>query len=190
MPATMFLPPLRVLTAALLLTAPLAALAAPTGQEPGSASTPAGRSLLSGWTFGYSPYTVHYSNAKQEHDWEPEKQKHSYVWLLQAEKSLEGRSLAGLAVFSNSFGQPTQYAYYGWRFQPFDALPGLYTKLTGGLIHGYKYPYDKKIPLNNRNGWGLTAIPALGYQITPEWSTQLNVLGSAGVMFQINYTVR
>lgn len=183
MPATMFLPPLRLLTAALLLASPLVGHAgAADGQSKGSA--------LSGWSFGFSPYTLHYSDAKQEHDWEPEKQKHSYVWLLQAEKALEGRSLAGLAVFSNSFGQPTQYAYYGWRFQPFDAMPGLYAKLTGGVIHGYKHPYDKKIPLNNRHGWGLTAIPALGYQITPEWSTQLNILGSAGVMFQINYTVR
>lgn len=185
---TMLPPSLRVLTAAILLTTPLLSHADSTA--PGAPPASAERSPLSGWTFGYSPFTVHYSDAKQENDWEPEKQKHSYVWLLQAEKALEGRSLAGLAVFSNSFGQPTQYAYYGWRFQPFDALPGLYTKLTAGIIHGYKFPYDKKIPLNHRNGWGLTAIPAVGYQITPEWSTQVNVLGSAGLMFQINYTVR
>ena len=36
-------------------------------------------SRLSGWTFGYSPYTLHYSDAKKENDWEPDDQKHSYV---------------------------------------------------------------------------------------------------------------
>ena len=58
------------------------------------------------------------------------------------------------------------------------------------MIHGYKYPYNKKIPFNNRHGWGLTAIPALGYDFTPNWGGQINVLGNAGLMFQINYTIR
>jgi hypothetical protein len=35
-------------------------------------------------------------------------------------------------------------------------------KLTGGLLHGYKEPYDDKIPLNNL-GVAPAAIPALGY---------------------------
>ena len=41
---------------------------------------------LAGWTFGYAPYTWHYSDAKKENEWEPDEQKHAYVWLLQAEK--------------------------------------------------------------------------------------------------------
>jgi hypothetical protein len=146
-------------------------------------------SAWSGWSLGYSPYTYHYSDAKQEHAWEPEEQKHSYVWLLQAEKTLDARHIAGFAVFSNSFGQPSQYGYYGWRFRPFDSTPQLFVKLTAGIIHGYKYPYDKKIPLNNHHGWGITAIPAVGYDFTPNWGGQINVLGNAGVMFQLNYSV-
>ncbi|MDR3003458.1 MAG: hypothetical protein LBV14_04410 [Acidovorax sp.] len=146
-------------------------------------------SAWSGWSLGYSPLTYHYSDAKQEHAWEPEEQKHSYVWLLQAEKTLDARHIAGFAVFSNSFGQPSQYGYYGWRFRPFDSTPQLFVKLTAGIIHGYKYPYDKKIPLNNRHGWGITAIPAVGYDFTPNWGGQVNVLGNAGVMFQLNYSV-
>lgn len=126
-------------------------------------------SRLSGWTFGYSPYTLHYSDAKKENDWEPDDQKHSYVWLLQAEKALDERHIAGLAIFSNSFGQFTQYAYYGWQFRPFDSMPKFYAKITGGIIHGYKEPYEKKIPLNHKSGWGITAIPAIGYQVTPNW---------------------
>lgn len=147
-------------------------------------------SALSGWMFGYAPFDWHFSDAKKEHDFEPDEQKHAYVWLLQAEKQLDDRHVAGFAYFRNSFGQPSQYAYYGWRFRPFDSMPGLFVKLTGGVIHGYKYPYNKKIPFNNRHGWGITAIPALGYDFTPNWGGQINVLGNAGLMFQINYTVR
>lgn len=147
-------------------------------------------SALSGWTFGIAPYTYHFSDAKQEHDFEPAHEKHSYVWLLNAEKRLDDRHVAGLAIFSNSFGQPSQFAYYGWRFQPFDSTPQLFFKLTGGLIHGYKYPYHKKIPLNTRSGWGLTAIPAVGWSFSPEWSTQVNLLGNSAVMFQLNYSIR
>jgi len=36
----------------------------------------------------------------------------------------------------------------------------------------------------------VTAIPAVGYQFTPQWSGQVNILGKAGLMFQVNYTVR
>lgn len=143
-----------------------------------------------GWTFGLSPYTLHYSDAKKENEWEPDNEKHSYVWLVQAEKRLDARHIAGLALFSNSFGQFTQYAYYGWQFQPLDSLPGLYAKVTAGVIHGYKEPYHKKIPFNHKSGWGVTAIPAIGYQITPHWSAQVNILGNAGLMAQINYTLR
>lgn len=145
---------------------------------------------LAGWTFGYAPYTWHYSDAKKENEWEPDEQKHAYVWLLQAEKQLDERQLAGLALFNNSFGQFTQYLYYGWRFQPFKRAPGFYAKLTGGLIHGYREPYHKKIPFNHSSGWGVTAIPAVGYQFTPQWSGQVNILGKAGLMFQVNYSVR
>ena len=147
-------------------------------------------SALAGWTIGYAPYTYHFSDAKKGHDFEPEDEKHKYVWLVTAEKQLDERQVAGLALFSNSFGQFSQYAYYGWMFRPFDSTQQLYFKLTGGVIHGYKYPYNKKIPLNNKNGWGLTAIPAVGYDFTKNWGAQVNVLGNAGLMFQLNYTVR
>ena len=147
-------------------------------------------SALSGWMFGYAPLDWHFSDAKKENDFEPDEQKHAYVWLIQAEKELDERHIAGFAYFRNSFGQPSQYAYYGWRFRPFDSTPGLFFKVTGGIIHGYKFPYNKKIPFNNRHGWGITAIPAVGYDFNRNWGAQINVLGNAGVMFQLNYTVR
>jgi len=158
------------------------------GAQPAEAAAPG--STLAGWTFGVSPYSLHYSDARKEHDWEPDTQRHSHVWLLQAEKALDERHSAGLALFKNSFGQPTQYLYYGWRFRPLDSTPGLFIKLTGGVIHGYKAPYHKKIPFNNPSGWGVTAIPAVGYEFTKNWSVQVNILGNAGLMLHISYTVR
>ena len=149
-----------------------------------------GSSALSGWTFGYAPYTYHFSDAKKEHDYEPDDEKHKYVWLINAEKQLDERQVAGFAYFSNSFGQPSQYAYYGWQFRPVSAAPQLFFKITGGVIHGYKYPYHKKIPLNNKNGWGLTAIPAMGWNFDDHWGAQLNLLGKSALMFQLNYSIR
>ncbi|MBF5004551.1 hypothetical protein [Diaphorobacter caeni] len=147
-------------------------------------------SPLAGWTLGYAPYTYHFSDAKKEHDFEPDDEKHKYVWLVTAEKQFGERNVAGLALFSNSFGQFSQYAYYGWMFRPFDSTQQFYVKLTGGVIHGYKYPYNKKIPLNNKSGWGVTVIPAVGWDFSSHWGAQLNLLGNSGLMFQANYTFR
>ena len=120
-----------------------AALAQTSNSPPGAdnAGTP---SALSGWMFGYAPFDWHFSDARKENDFEPDEQKHAYVWLIQAEKELDERHIAGFAYFKNSFGQPSQYAYYGWRFRPFDSAPSLFIKITGGIIHGYKFPLTRK----------------------------------------------
>ena len=173
------------LSAALLCIFSNMACAADTDSQ-GSASS----SAFSGWTFGYAPYTYHFSDAKKEHDYEPDDEKHNYVWLINAEKQLDEHQVAGFAYFSNSFGQPSQYAYYGWQIRPLSGTPQLFFKLTGGVIHGYKYPYHKKIPLNNKNGWGLTAIPAVGWNFDEHWGGQLNLLGKSALMFQLNYSIR
>lgn len=171
--------------------APLAIIVAAMGSAQAQAPNEgASNSALSGWTFSASPYTLHFSKAEKEHDFEPDNPEHSYVWLLGAEKRLSQRNFAGFAWFSNSFGQPTQYLYYGWRFEPISSLPQLYFKLSAGVIHGYKEPFHKKIPFNSRSGWGVTAIPAVGWQFSPEAALQVNVLGTAGLMFQFNYTFK
>ncbi len=173
---------------AVLPLAIIAAAAVPVtaqAQSDGSAA-----SALSGWTFSVSPYTYHFSKAEKENAFEPDSIKHSYVWMLGAEKRLSQRNFAGFVWFSNSFGQPTQYLYYGWRFEPISAAPQLFLKLSAGVIHGYKEPYHKKIPFNSKSGWGFTAIPAIGWQFSPELSMQVDVLGTAGVMFQFNYTFK
>ena len=137
------------------------------GAQP--APSDSGSRALSGWTFGVSPWTVHYSQARKEHDFEPDTQRHSYVWLVQAEKALDERHIAGLALFKNSFGQPTQYLYYGWQWRPLDSAPGLFVKLTGGVIHGYKEPYpqdpvqrQERLGPDGDSGRGLRLFTPLG----------------------------
>ena len=152
-------------------------------------SEAAASSFLNGWTLGYAPYTYHFSDAKKEHDFEPENEKHKYVWLLNAEKQLDTHQVAGFALFSNSFGQASQYAYYGWQVRPFSSTPQLFFKLTGGVIHGYKYPYHEKIPFNSKDGWGLTLIPAMGWNLNEHWGGQVNLLGKSALMFQLNYRI-
>lgn len=145
---------------------------------------------LDGWTLGVAPYTYHFSDARKEHSFEPDDERHADVWLVTAERRFDEHQLAGLALFNNSFGQFSQYAYYGWQFRPWNAHPQLFLKLTGGVIHGYKYPYHKKIPFNNRNGWGVTVIPGVGWDFDRHWGAQVNVLGTSALMFQVNYMFR
>lgn len=181
----------RVSSLALLVAGmACSALAGAQGATPTAAPAPVAQSAWPSWTLGVAPYTYHFSEARQEHAFEPQAQRHSKVWLLSAEKHLDAKSFVGLALFSNSFGQPSQYLYYGQRWEPLDSAPPLFVKLTGGVIHGYREPYHRKIPLNTRSGWGVTVIPAMGWQFSPQWDAQLNVLGSAGLMLQINYTLR
>ena len=175
------------MASALLATS---AVASAQGVASAAADTSAAESAWTGWTLGASPYTYHFSEARQEHSFEPASQRHSYVWLLEAEKQIDANAFVGFAVFSNSFGQPSQYLFYGRRWQPLDSTPQLFIKLTGGVIHGYREPYHKKIPFNTRSGWGLTAIPAVGWQFSREWGAQVNLLGTAGVMLQLNYSLR
>ena len=46
--------------------------------------------------------------------------------LIQGEWNVTTQWLAGLSLFDNSFGQPTQYLYGGYRFRPFDSAQPLY----------------------------------------------------------------
>jgi hypothetical protein len=140
------------------------------------------------WTLMASPLTLHYSDLKNE-TLAPE-DKHKYVWLVGAEKMVTNRYFAGAAFFSNSFGQPTQYVYAGAKFRPIDDAPKFFAKVSAGVIHGYKAPYDKKIPVNTASGWGLAIIPSIGWDINEQFAAQLNVLGVAGLMLQMNATIK
>ena len=155
---------------AALLTAALSLLAC--GTSFAQSEDAHGRLMLQ-----FAPGVIHF-------DPSPDHVNHS--WLVGAEYIWPKRWLAGFAYFNNSFGQKSQYAYggYSWVLHG-DAAQYLYLKLTGGVVIGYREPYEDKLPVNN-NGIGLGVIPGLGYQYE-RFNVQMNVLGTAGLMFTFGY---
>lgn len=127
------------------------------------------------WEVLIGPFAIHWSN-------NPE---HKHVYLLGIERAQADGYIWGFSAFSNSFGQPSAYAYYGYRWDDLFGYPKVYAKLTGGIIYGYKYPYENKIPFNH-DGVGLGVIPAIGYRFTPRDAVQVEMLGTAGLMFTYN----
>ena len=79
------------------------------------------------WYFQTSVYTQHF-HPKPEHN--------NQQLLLGIERNRDDSYLWGGATFLNSFEQRSVYAYAGKRFD-FGQSP-FYSKLTVGLIHGYK----------------------------------------------------
>lgn len=126
------------------------------------------------WKFTAVPYMHHWHH-------NPE---HRQVAILSLEKQQDPKQLLGLAVFSNSFGQPSAYAYAGYQQQDFLDTPRLSAKVTAGIIYGYTGKYADKVPLNY-NGYSPGIVPALGYQVSTRNNVQLMVLGTAG--FALGY---
>lgn len=97
------------------------------------------------------------------------------------------RTHFGMSLFDNSYGQFSQSVYAGleWDWKP--ALGGdLFLSLSAGLIHGYKEPYEDKIPLNNALGVGVTLVPSIGWQ-RGKLGFAATLTGTA-VAFRISYT--
>lgn len=114
---------------------------------------------------------------------DPDHARHS--WLIGAEWQRASRWLAGYAYFNNSYGQKSHYLY-GGRWWPVAAnAPEWYVKLTGGVIAGYKPPFEDKIPFNH-DGIAPGLIPAVGYKAS-RLNIQMNFLGRAGLMVTFGY---
>jgi len=78
------------------------------------------------------------------------------------------RTHFGISLFDNSYGQFSQSAYAGLEWDWTRALGGdVFLSLSAGLVHGYKEPYEDKLPLNSALGVGLTLVPAIGWQRGP-----------------------
>ncbi len=123
-------------------------------KNPGSQWLSELKSLNAEETYVYtSLYTNHY---------DPEPDHVNDQNMLGFENGLGGVRLWGLAIFDNSFGQESQYLYLGQKWRAFESDQWYY-KLTAGLLHGYKEPYDDKIPLNDL-GVAPAIVPALGYR--------------------------
>lgn len=159
---------LKLLVTCGMLLAAGPALAAPEEAPQGTADAGA-------WRLEFSPLTYHYRFSEDHKD----------VWALGLERQSPDQSLYGLTVFSNSFGQPSAYAYYGRVFNNvWDRSESLYLKLTAGVIYGYKVPFEDKVLLNYE-GFSPAIIPAVGWRLNPDWSVQTNFLGTAAIMLMV-----
>jgi len=125
-----------------------------------------------------SVYTLHF-NSDPNH---VNQQK-----LVLGEWNVTEQWLVGASFFDNSFGQPSQYVYGGYRFRPFKELQPLYFKLTAGLVHGYKGEYQDKIPFNS-SGVAPVIIPSIGYCIN-RYCSELVIFGTAGMLVTFGVTI-
>ena len=131
------------------------------------------------WRVMASPYTYHFSRDPN----------HSHVYMLGLEKQDAEAWIIGGSLFQNSFGQPSAYLYGGKRFNGLTRFEPLFVQVTGGLLYGYKPPYDKKVPLNYK-GFSPGAVLSVGWQFTPMLSAQANFLGNSALMFQVSADFR
>ncbi len=123
-----------------------------------------------------SPYTLHFSPSEE----------HRNVYMVGLEREHTSGKLDGLTLFSNSFGQPSIFIYpWGGIYHGIWGVKSLSFKWTAGLLYGYVEPYENKVPLNHK-GFSPGAIIALAYEFKPGWSAQIDLLGTAGLMFQLN----
>lgn len=133
------------------------------------------------WRLMGSPYTVHYH---KDNDGE-----HQPVYMIGLERQRSDGWVWGGIYFSNSFGQPSGYVYVGEKITQFSRWDKLFVQWTAGVLYGYKYPYEDKVPFNV-NGFSPGATVGLGWQFTRDFSMQAIALGAAGLMFQVAIDLR
>ena len=126
------------------------------------------------WRLLFSPYSFHYSR-------DPD---HRPVWMIGAERQRADTYVLGAVYFSNSFGQDSVYLYGGQRLKNFSAYDQLFAQWTAGLMYGYKGKFADKVPFNH-GGFSPGAVLTIGWQFSPRYAAQVNVLGNSALMFQV-----
>ncbi len=121
----------------------------------------------------YSPYTHHWRHSIEHRD----------VYAVALSRRLPQERFCGVSLFRNSFGQPSAYVYAGKTWPGFIASqPRLYASLSAGILYGYTGRYQDKVPLNV-GGFSPAVIPALGYRLGDSAALEVQLLGTAAVMF-------
>ena len=124
----------------------------------------------------FSPYTYHYV-------YNPD---HKDVVMVGLEREFPDARLDGITLFKNSFGQDSTFIYpWGHVYRGIGGASAWSFKWTAGLIYGYVDSFENKVPLNY-NGFSPGLIFGTAYEFTPGWSAQVNLLGTAAVMFEIS----
>ncbi len=131
------------------------------------------------WRFNVSPFSHHFNP-------DPE---HRSVWAVGAERQCADDWLAGGSFFSNSFGQPSAYAYIGRRFPALLGQPQLFGQISAGVLYGYVGKYQDKVPLNF-GGFSPGALLTVGWQFDKQSAAAVHLLGNAGLMLQLSYDFR
>lgn len=126
------------------------------------------------WTVQASVYTKHFR---------PDSKHNNNQDLIGLERHTENSYLLGGATFRNSYSQRSYYGYVGKRYA-FSGTP-FYSKLTAGLLYGYKDEYRDKIPLN-RFEIAPAIIPSLGVKYR-RVGAEVLLLGTAATMININF---
>ena len=128
------------------------------------------------WRFQTSLYTKH---------WDPDPDHVNNQKLLNLEFETTTKWIYGFAWFDNSFGQPSQYLYAGYSWRLF-RKDWAYFKLTGGVLHGYKEPYEDKIPLNQL-GVAPAIIPTIGFRYKRVF-TEFQIAGTAALTITAGFS--
>ena len=176
---------LRAPTALLAFTLVAASSSAMAQASASSAPTPSAQAPEAAeangefWRLVFSPYTYHFSSSPD----------HEAVYAIGLERQRSDKWLWGGTYFSNSFGQPSGYLYFGQHYADLFSVDKLFAQWTVGLLYGYKDPYEDKVPFNH-NGVSPGAVLSVGWQFTPEFSMQANLLGTAGMMLQMSIDFR
>ncbi|MBL8351625.1 MAG: ABC transporter ATP-binding protein [Burkholderiaceae bacterium] len=131
------------------------------------------------WRIVASPYTYHWRYSPEHKD----------VYALGMERQYTDRWLLGGAFFTNSFGQPSAYAYIGQRYDNLLDQPPLFFQWSFGILYGYTGKYASKVPMNVQ-GFSPGALVGLGWQFDRNASVAFHLLGDAGVMLQFAYDLR
>ncbi len=128
------------------------------------------------WTVQTSLYTWH---------WSPDPDHNNHQHLLGVEALFANDWLAGIAIFDNSFDQSSQLLYFGKSWKLFHSKYW-YVKLIGGLLHGYKEPYEDKIPFNEY-GIAPVILPAIGFRYR-RVLLEANIAGTSAVTITAGFT--
>ncbi len=127
------------------------------------------------WRLIASPYSFHYSRDAAHHP----------VRVIGLERQRADGTVWGGTYFSNSFGQPSAYVYGGQRLDHWSKHPQLFAQWTAGVLYGYKGEFKDKVPFNH-GGFSPGLVLSVGWQFTPLYSAQFNVLGNSALMLQLS----
>ncbi len=131
------------------------------------------------YTVSTSVYTRH---------WNPKDEHNNNQRLIGIDRAVGSYSVGG-ALFSNSFHQSSQYIYVAREFRFDNVFPGLRSKVSAGLLHGYRGDAKNKIPFNDL-GIAPIIIPTIGYasryiELDAQFLGLNAVMVTAGIPFHL-----